>query len=203
MVSATQVTLSNAATATSTGVTLTMAARWCGIKAKSLAWLFTLGNGSGGAALITSVPLVGIGDGVSSTPTATLDIARSGTSSASFKLRTASWANFQILASGTSPGDVTIGSLDGVAMRFGTNGPIIALAIDASQNVIAGPGAKATPAELATNATGGFFYIPTMNGSPSGTPAALPTGAAPMVVDRTGNKLWLYVGGAWKGVAIA
>lgn len=51
-------------------------------------------------------------------------------------------------------------------------------------------------ASLATNATNGFPYIPTCAGTPTGTPTAI-TGYAPMVVDSTNNKLYVYVGGAW------
>lgn len=49
-------------------------------------------------------------------------------------------------------------------------------------------------AEIATNATDGFLYIPTCAGSPSGTPTSY-TGRAPMVLDRTNNRLYLYDGG--------
>lgn len=52
-------------------------------------------------------------------------------------------------------------------------------------------------ASLATNATNGFIYIPTCAGTPTGTPSAQ-TGFAPMVVDSTNNKLYVYVGGAWQ-----
>jgi len=56
---------------------------------------------------------------------------------------------------------------------------------------------------IATNATGGFFLIPTCAGTPTGTPASVPTGAVPLVFDTTGVKLWIYTGGAWKGVVVA
>jgi hypothetical protein len=49
---------------------------------------------------------------------------------------------------------------------------------------------------LATNATNGFLYIPTCAGVPTGTPTAV-TGKAAMVADTTGNKLYVYLGGAW------
>ena len=54
-------------------------------------------------------------------------------------------------------------------------------------------------ASLATNATNGFPYIPTCAGTPTGTPTAI-TGYAPMVVDSTNNKLYVYVGGAWQAM---
>jgi hypothetical protein len=51
---------------------------------------------------------------------------------------------------------------------------------------------------LATNATTGFFYVPTCAGTPTGTPANTPTGFVPLVVDSTNNKLYFYSGGAWR-----
>lgn len=62
--------------------------------------------------------------------------------------------------------------------------------IDISGNISAGVGA------LATNATNGFLYIPTCPGVPTGTPTTK-TGLAPLVVDSTNNKLYVYVGGSW------
>lgn len=49
---------------------------------------------------------------------------------------------------------------------------------------------------LSTSATDGFLYIPTCAGTPSGTPTTQ-TGTAPLVVDSTNSKLYVYVGGAW------
>jgi len=49
---------------------------------------------------------------------------------------------------------------------------------------------------IATTATDGFLYIPTMAGSPTGVPTAL-AGRVPQVYDTTNNKLWIYNGG-WK-----
>ena len=49
---------------------------------------------------------------------------------------------------------------------------------------------------LATTATNGFHYIPTCAGTPTGTPTAY-TGYAPLIIDRTNNKLYFYSGGAW------
>jgi hypothetical protein len=51
-------------------------------------------------------------------------------------------------------------------------------------------------APIATNATAGFLYIPTCAGVPTGTPTAF-TGAAPLVIDSTNNKMYFYSGGAW------
>lgn len=57
-------------------------------------------------------------------------------------------------------------------------------------------------AALATTDTSGFLYIPTCAGTPSGTPESI-TGGVPLVFDTTGVKLWIYTGGAWKGVVVA
>lgn len=56
-------------------------------------------------------------------------------------------------------------------------------------------------AALATTATGGFPYIPSCAGVPTGVPAAR-TGMVPLVYDSTDNKLYVYNGG-WKAVALA
>ncbi len=54
----------------------------------------------------------------------------------------------------------------------------------------------------ATSATTGFPYIPVMAGTPIGTPTTK-AGYVPIVADSSGNKIWIFVGGAWKGVAVA
>lgn len=51
-------------------------------------------------------------------------------------------------------------------------------------------------AALATTATDGFLYIPACAGVPTGAPTAY-TGRAPMVIDSTNNKMYIYSGGAW------
>lgn len=55
---------------------------------------------------------------------------------------------------------------------------------------------------LATTATGGFLCLPTCAGAPTGTPASIPAGNVAIVYDTTNDKLWVYRGGAWAGVAI-
>jgi hypothetical protein len=52
---------------------------------------------------------------------------------------------------------------------------------------------------LATNATDGFFYIPTCAGVPTGVPTTI-SGFAPMVIDSTDNSMYIYVGGSWRQV---
>jgi hypothetical protein len=70
-----------------------------------------------------------------------------------------------------------------------------ALRIDRLRNVVVGTAA------LATNATSGFFYIPSGAGVPTGTPTTH-TGRVPMYVDSTNNKFYAYIGGAWRGVTL-
>lgn len=60
-----------------------------------------------------------------------------------------------------------------------------------------------TGAALATTATGGFACIPTCAGTPTGVPVGVTAGNVPMIFDTTGVKIWIYTGGAWKGVVVA
>lgn len=91
-----------------------------------------------------------------------------------------------LFADGTA---TLVGSLSNHPLHFYTNNTKRA-EIDTSGNFSAGVGA------LATNATNGFLYIPTCPGVPTGTPTTK-TGLAPLVVDSTNNKLYVYVGGSW------
>lgn len=57
--------------------------------------------------------------------------------------------------------------------------------------------------QIATNATVGFMYIPSCNGTPTGIPTRYAVGSStghyPVVYDTSGHKLWLY-DGLWRGV---
>lgn len=56
---------------------------------------------------------------------------------------------------------------------------------------------------LATSATQGFFYLPTMAGTPVGNPEDF-TGRAACVIDTSGSKLWVSVNGStWVGVTLS
>ncbi len=55
---------------------------------------------------------------------------------------------------------------------------------------------------LATSATDGFCYITTSAGAPTGVPTTW-TGSAPIHIDSTNFKIYVYVGGAWKAVTVA
>lgn len=56
-------------------------------------------------------------------------------------------------------------------------------------------------AQIATNATAGFLFITSCNGTPTGVPASIPTGTVPMVYDTSANKFWLY-NGSWRGILV-
>lgn len=58
-------------------------------------------------------------------------------------------------------------------------------------------------AALATNAQGGFTMLPTCAGTPTGVPGTVPVGCAPIVVDTSGELIWVYIGGAWKSATLA
>lgn len=71
------------------------------------------------------------------------------------------------------------------------------LRADSKGNVIVGT------AQLANDATDGFFYIPgTTSGAPSGSPTAY-SGRHPMVLDDTNNRLYIHNGSAWKYAALS
>jgi hypothetical protein len=55
---------------------------------------------------------------------------------------------------------------------------------------------------LATNAASGFFYVRTMSGTPSGSPA-IGAGTVPMVFDTAANKLWIRNNTTWLSATFA
>jgi len=62
---------------------------------------------------------------------------------------------------------------------------------DANHNQILG-----VETTLLTTATNGFTYIPTCEGTPTGTPTTI-TGKAPIVIDSTNNKMYIYTNATW------
>lgn len=54
---------------------------------------------------------------------------------------------------------------------------------------------------LANIATDGFGYMPTVSGTPTGTPRTI-AGFVPFVFDTAANKLWIYTG-SWKSVTLS
>jgi hypothetical protein len=75
-------------------------------------------------------------------------------------------------------------------LSFRTGGTTERMTVDYNGNVVV------NSAAVATTATDGFLYIPTCAGTPTGTPTTY-SGRAPLVVDSTNSKLYMYVGGAW------
>lgn len=55
---------------------------------------------------------------------------------------------------------------------------------------------------IATSATGGYFFMRTCDGTPTGVPANYASGNAALVYDRTNHKLYAYAG-AWRGVTVS
>jgi hypothetical protein len=133
----------------------------------------------GGA--VTIVGTITVGGGASSTPE-----VRVGNTTDGIALRAVSGEG-RIL--GYDTGSVGFNT---VAIYTGANA---AFRVDTSQNVVI------ANAALATNATGGFLYIPTCAGAPSGTPTSY-TGRVPIVFDSTNNQLYIYDGSWLKTVAL-
>lgn len=93
----------------------------------------------------------------------------------------------------TNTGILTVSTVRAAAattLNLG-GGAVTSIQIDANRNVIL----NASGANVATNATNGFTYLPTVSGTPTGVPASLPTGAIPSLIDLTTNIMWLYNSG--------
>ena len=71
-----------------------------------------------------------------------------------------------------------------------------ALRIDSKQNVVHGTAA------LPTTATGGFTWIQSCAGAPTGVPAAPYTNAGAVIVDTVNSRLYVLVGATWKYAAL-
>lgn len=55
---------------------------------------------------------------------------------------------------------------------------------------------------IATDATGGFFWIRSGNGAATGTPTNATTGRVPLYYDYANHKLYAYHG-SWRGVTLS
>lgn len=163
----------------------------------------------------------GVGDGTSSDVRTNFVIHNGSTQTPRLILSKGRGGNsFGIVNSGDQLGVIRFQGDDGVALRTGaeiiaqidgtpaasdmptrltfwtnpdgTITPKERVRIDNAGSVIIGDSAAA----LATSATGGFLYIPTCAGPPSGTPTAA-TGTVPLIYDSTNNQLYIYSSG-WK-----
>lgn len=104
-------------------------------------------------------------------------------------------ARISVIVDGTpSAGADMPGSFDFGTAADGTATIVSRVKIGNQGNVILNNSGTA----LTTTATGGFTYLPTCSGTPTGTPAVLVTGAAPVVIDSANNKLYFYSGAAWR-----
>jgi hypothetical protein len=81
-------------------------------------------------------------------------------------------------------------------LYFGSNGGNHMYIPTDGSVVIGGSGAA-----LATTATGGFLYVPTCAGAPTGVPVAR-SGTCALVFDTTNDRLYVYDAG-WIMVALA
>jgi len=73
-----------------------------------------------------------------------------------------------------------------------------ALSCETNSDVVVG----AASAALATNATGGWLWVTTSAGAPTGTPSGSYTGIAPIHIDTTNGRLYTRYGGAWHYAAL-
>lgn len=70
---------------------------------------------------------------------------------------------------------------------------------DTNGNVALG----ALNAALATTAVDGFVSLPSMAGTPTGSPTSMGTAGVQVAMDTSTSKMWAHIGGAWKSVTFA
>lgn len=91
----------------------------------------------------------------------------------------------------TNASGTQISQFGSVPMSFAINGGASnALSMLSDGSTVLGSGA------IVTTATGGFLYVVTSAGQPTGVPVAQ-TGRVPLIYDTTNNQFWIYNGG-WK-----
>jgi len=172
-----------------------------------------------GSALTFNGTVLGVTGSVSiGTTSATYDLSFGGDNNRSIGLERRTLAGASGKQLGLVPGGATLGSTDqnggnlflqsGISTGSGSSFVVVythgggasgtadtvaqeRMRVDGLGNVTVGTGA------INTTATDGFLYIPTCAGTPTGVPTAK-TGLAPMVVDSTNNKLYVYISGAWR-----
>lgn len=101
----------------------------------------------------------------------------------------------------TGSNNVIIGNYVGTSAPINTSGSGYIVLADGNGNVRffidANNNTVTQTAALATNAINGFLYIPTLAGTPTGTPTPQ-IGTAPIAVDTTNNKFYFFSSGAWR-----
>jgi hypothetical protein len=102
-------------------------------------------------------------------------------------------ARIIVEADGTPGTNDMPGRISFATTADGASSPSTRLTINSAGSIIVGNSSSA----LGTTATGGFLYVPSCAGLPTGVPTAI-TGVVPIVVDTTNSKLYFYSGGAWK-----
>lgn len=168
----------------------------------SLANNIDIGNGVGNVLNASAANLLTFGE-ASNAQThlmrgAGMNFATAGSTDTFFFLRSVNTGVFALYA-GTgagAAGHVMYGGSHASKSGYHefTNNAGTALTIDTLRNVVVGSAA------LSTSATDGFLYMPTCAGTPSGTPTSF-TGRGPAVLDSTNNKLYAYLGGAWRDLS--
>ena len=88
---------------------------------------------------------------------------------------------------------------DGGAITFDTTADELEFGLDGTQRLLISDTGNVVvgTAALATSAATGFFYQPSMAGTPTGIPTTY-TGRVPTTYDSTNNILYAYNGGAWQ-----
>jgi hypothetical protein len=100
-----------------------------------------------------------------------------------------------VTVTGNSTITGTLTGLTGLTVASGT----VTVGSGSAANLVVAAGGGA----LATNASVGFLLLSSCGGTPTGTPASIPTGTVPCVIDTTGSKFWAYWAGSWKATAMA
>lgn len=127
----------------------------------------------------------------------------SGSAATGYLIRNASAAHVGGLAVCANAADWATGVVaDDIILQGKGSGKVYVASVSGGTPVltidIASGGVAQLSTALATGATAGFFQTRTMAGTPTG---AVNDGC--IVVDTSGSKIWVRVGGAWKSVAVA